>query len=114
MRPRQKQAKKTRCGSGGKRRFVGLTFEYHLLHIRYVLPLLFGPFPKARVVGCSALELIDLAVHFFEALRLLNLVQTRQLVNIKSNVFQGDRSSKQDRTNDEYDYASIREWCQPQ
>jgi hypothetical protein len=64
-----------------------------LLHIRYVLPLLFGPPSEARVAGCSALEFIDLAVHFFEALRLFNLVQTRQLVNIKINVYQGDRSS---------------------
>jgi hypothetical protein len=48
-----------------------------LLHIRYVLPLLFGPFPKAWVAGGSALEFIDLAVYFFEALRLFNLVQTR-------------------------------------
>ena len=79
--------------SGNKWRFVGLTFEYHLLHIRYVLPLLFGPFPEAWVAGGSALEFIDLAVYFFEALRLFNLVQTRQLVNIKINVFQGDRSS---------------------
>jgi hypothetical protein len=60
-----------------------------LLHIRYVLPLLFGPFPEAWVAGGSALEFIDLAVYFFEALRLFNLVQTRQLVNIKINVFQG-------------------------
>jgi hypothetical protein len=85
-----------------------------LLHIGYVLPLLFGPFAKARVAICSALELINLAVHFFEALRLFNLVQARQLVNIKVNVFQGDRPPTQDRINDTYDYAFIRVRCQPQ
>jgi hypothetical protein len=85
-----------------------------LLHIRYVLPLLFGPFPKSRVVICSALEFIDLAVHFLEALRLFDLVQARQLVNIKINVFQGDRPPTQDRINDGYDYAPIRLPCQPQ
>jgi hypothetical protein len=45
---------------------------------------------------------------------LFNCVQARQFVDIKGYVFQGERPSFKNLTTDDYDYARIRQTCQPQ
>jgi hypothetical protein len=53
------------------------------------LSLSFDPVFEVEVVSGSTLYFIDPACRLFEALRLFNLVQAGQLVNIEGNVFQG-------------------------
>ncbi len=69
--------KKTRCESGSKGGWFGLTLEYQLLHFHEVLSLCIDPMLIMRIAGCSTLDFIDPALCFFEALCLFNLIQVR-------------------------------------